>query len=81
MAEKTLNFEAAMKRLEELVTALERGDTPLEEALQLFEEGTKLSKQCAQLLDKAEQKVTKLSEAASADEMEVRPPEEGEGDQ
>lgn len=61
MAEKKLNFEQAMKRLEDIVTALERGEAPLEEALALFEEGSKLLRQCTGMLDKAEQKVTKLT--------------------
>lgn len=61
MAEKKLSFEQAMKRLEEIVTALERGEAPLEESLALFEEGSKLLRQCTGMLDKAEQKVTKLT--------------------
>ena len=61
MAEKKQSFEQSMGRLEEIVTLLERGDRPLEEALSLFEEGSKLMKQCATLLDKAEQKVQKLT--------------------
>jgi exodeoxyribonuclease VII small subunit len=61
MAEKKFSFEQSMGRLEEIVTLLERGDRPLEEALSLFEEGTKLMKQCSALLDKAEQKVMKLT--------------------
>ena len=56
-----LSFEASMTRLEEIVVALERGDKPLEEAIALFEEGTKLMKTCNSLLEKAEQKVTKLT--------------------
>lgn len=63
MAEKKLNFEQAMSRLEEIVTALERGEAPLEESLSLFEEGSKLLRQCTVLLDNAEQKVTKLTSA------------------
>ena len=61
MAEKKPTFEQAMARLEEIVTLLERGETPLEESLVLFEEGTRLMKQCSGLLDKAEQKVLKLT--------------------
>ncbi len=60
MAEKKLSFEQAMERLEEIVSALEKGDAPLEKALSLFEEGTALMKQCSTALDKAEQKVSKL---------------------
>lgn len=62
MAEKKMTFEASIRRLEEIVGTLERGDRPLEEALALFEEGTKLMRQCSTLLDKAEQKVLKLTE-------------------
>lgn len=61
MAEKKLSFEQAMKRLEEIVSALEKGEAPLEESLTLFEEGSKLLRQCTVMLDKAEQKVTKLT--------------------
>lgn len=62
MAEKKQSFEQSLARLEEIAAALEKGDTPLEESLALFEEGTKLMKQCSAQLDKAEQKVTKLLE-------------------
>ena len=72
MAErKKLQFEQAMARLEEIVNALERGDAPLEESLGLFEEGAKLMKQCSDLLDKAEQKVTKLTVTADGELTEV----------
>lgn len=60
MAEKKISFEQAMARLEEIVTQLEQGDAPLEDALALFEEGTKLMKKCSAQLDRAEQKVSKL---------------------
>lgn len=63
MAEKKLSFEQAMTRLEEIVNALEQGDALLEQSLALFEEGSKLLRQCTGMLDKAEQKVTKLTSA------------------
>lgn len=61
MAEKKMDFEQALLRLEEIVTLLERGEAPLEQSLALFEEGSKLLRQCTGLLDKAEQKVAKLT--------------------
>ena len=76
MAEKKKTFEQAMVRLEEIVALLERGEAPLEESLKLFEEGTSLMKQCSTLLDKAEQKVTKLT--AGPDGKPVERPLEGE---
>lgn len=53
-------FEESIKRLEEVVKLLERGDAPLDDALALFEEGTSLIKSCSKMLDNAEQKVTLL---------------------
>ena len=60
MAEKQLSFEQAMARLEEVVKQLESGEGSLEEAMKLFEEGSKLSAKCTAMLDKAEQKVMRL---------------------
>lgn len=61
MPRKTLKFEEAIARIEEIVTQLERGDAPLDQSVALFEEGTKLIQSCNGLLDSAEQKVFKLS--------------------
>lgn len=64
MASKKLNFEQSMARLEEIVGLLERGEAPLEQAMTLFEEGAKLMRGCAGLLDQAEQKVALLTAGA-----------------
>ena len=61
MAEKQQTFEAAMKRLEEIVAALEGGKCTLDESLKLFEEGTKLTALCSEKLKTAEQKILKLT--------------------
>ena len=60
MAEKKPDFEQSVARLNEIIRALERGDTPLEASINLFEEGAKLAGHCEVLLQKAEQRVTKL---------------------
>jgi exodeoxyribonuclease VII small subunit len=54
------SFEDAIKRLNEIVQTLERGDLPLEESLRLFEEGVKLSRVSQDRLDKAEKRVEQL---------------------
>jgi exodeoxyribonuclease VII small subunit len=54
------SFEASIKRLTEIVHALEQGDLPLEEGLRLFEEGVKLSRASQQRLDAAEKRVDQL---------------------
>lgn len=61
MPKKYDTYEKALARLEEIVTSLEKGDLELEEALKLFEEGTKLSTECYERLSKAEQKIVELN--------------------
>ena len=53
-------FEAALKRLEEIVGLLDRGEAPLEEGLALFEEGIRLTRRCQALLEDAEGRIRKL---------------------
>ena len=60
MAKNELTFEQAMERLEEIVTALETGEFPLEESLKLFEEGVKLVKICNKKLTTVEGTIKKL---------------------
>ena len=60
MPKKELTFEKAMDRLEEIVSLLESGDSPLDESLALFEEGVKLVKLCNSQLEKAENSVKML---------------------
>lgn len=57
MKEKEISFEQAMARLEEITEKLEAGDAPLEEAMKLYAEGTKLAADCDKKLKKAEQAV------------------------
>ena len=53
-------FEAAMKRIEEIVSALEKGDVALDKSLALFQEGAELIKKCSTALYTADQKVSML---------------------
>ncbi|MDO5458068.1 MAG: exodeoxyribonuclease VII small subunit [Eubacteriales bacterium] len=75
MARKKLSFEEAMKRLEEIVSHLEKGDIPLEESIRLFEEGSGLLALCSSQLEEAEQKVC-LLRRGDDDETEEIPFEE-----
>ena len=50
-------FEECLKRLEEVVNQLERGDIPLEQSLALFDEGMKMSSQCREELEAAEGRI------------------------
>ena len=51
------DFEEALKRLEEIVAELEKGELALEKALKLFEEGIKISRLCGEKLQEAEQRI------------------------
>ena len=57
MNEKNTTFEENLKRLEQIVRAMERGDVALDESLKLFQEGTELVRSCSKLLDEAELQV------------------------
>lgn len=59
---KKLDYEKSVLRLEEITKLLESGELSLEESMKLFEEGTKLSAACYEMLNKAEQKITKITE-------------------
>lgn len=52
-----VSFEQAMEQLENIVDQLEAGEVPLEQAIELFQEGMQLSKTCHQKLEQIEQKV------------------------
>ena len=56
------NFEESMKKLEDIVTELENGNLNLDESVDKFEEGIKLAKQCNNILENAEKKITILLE-------------------
>ncbi len=60
MSENKINFEQALKALEEVVEKLEKGDCTLEESITLFESGMENVKICQNSLKEAEIKITSL---------------------
>ena len=54
------NFEGQLASLERIVRELERGDLPLEQSLELFEQGVKLSRECQERLNEAERRIEVL---------------------
>src|SRR2546423_13857671 len=59
-AAETPNFETQLASLERIVRELERGDLPLEQSLELFEQGVKLSRECQERLNEAERRIEVL---------------------
>lgn len=60
MADK-IDFEKQIKRLEEIVAVLEKGEISLDEMINLYSEGTKIVYSCSESLEKAKVKITKIS--------------------
>lgn len=64
MSKKKESFENSLAELEKIVRQLEDGDLSLEESLELFETGVKLSRECRERLTQAERRIEVLSEDA-----------------
>jgi exodeoxyribonuclease VII small subunit len=77
--EPRLDFESAMRDLEELVDRLERGDLPLEESLAAFERGIMLTRSCQSALKEAEQKVEILLKKSGEPVLQTFEGEPGSG--
>ncbi|MGH9325456.1 MAG: exodeoxyribonuclease VII small subunit [Terriglobia bacterium] len=61
------SFEKNLERLEAIVNQMESADLPLEKALELYEEGMKLSSLCQQQLEAAEGRVEILKKRAGGE--------------
>ena len=55
-----INFEEAIKKLEQITAELEKGDLSLDESVKKFEEGIKLSKECNKILEDSEKRINVL---------------------
>lgn len=54
------SFEENLEELEKIVTDLEKGELNLDESVKRFEEGISISKECNEMLEEAEKKITIL---------------------
>jgi exodeoxyribonuclease VII small subunit len=74
------DFEKSLVRLEEVVKRLESTELSLDEAMKLFEEGVKLSRDCQKQLEEAEGRVEILLKNADGkiEASPFEPDEEGE---
>jgi len=60
MKKNELNFEKKLKRLEEISVLLEDEEIDLDKAIELYEEGLALSKECSERLRTAELRINEL---------------------
>lgn len=68
---KTKSFEDSILELEKIVDKLESGEASLDEAVELFEKGMKLSAKCHETLNEAEQKIKILTEDKNGEVKET----------
>lgn len=61
------SFEISLAELEQIVGRLEDGDLPLEQSLELFEKGIKLSRECRTRLTNAERRIEVLMKDADGE--------------
>jgi exodeoxyribonuclease VII small subunit len=77
---KPVDFEAAMRDLEEIVERLEHGDLPLEESIAAFERAVILTRSCQTALKEAEQRVEILLKNAGGAQVDDFDPDETKGE-
>ena len=65
--EETKPFEQSLTELEDIVARLEAGDLPLEQSLDLFERGIRLSRTCRERITQAERRIEVLMRESSGD--------------
>ena len=65
-------FEELIQELGDTVRKLDNGQTPLDEAMDLFEKGVKLTKECNKILDTAEKKVSLLLKNSEGEITETK---------
>ena len=62
---KNISFEKSVQELDSIVEKMESGELNLEQSLELFERGVKLTRECRKILDDAEKKIEKLLESTN----------------
>jgi len=68
-----LSFEDALRELETIVSQLETGNAPLDEAIRLYERGDKLRRRCAERLDAAQARIEAIRSDAEGRPASVQP--------
>ncbi|MGR3638943.1 exodeoxyribonuclease VII small subunit [Alterinioella nitratireducens] len=70
-----MSFEEAIRELEQVVNALDKGDVALEDSISLYERGAKLKARCEAKLKEAEEKVAQITLDADGQPNGAKPVE------
>lgn len=68
-----LSFEEALRRLEEIVRTLERGEAPLDESIALYQEGDRLKRHCEARLKAAQARIEQIAFGADGQPVDATP--------
>jgi exodeoxyribonuclease VII small subunit len=68
-----LSFEAALARLEEIVRTLERGEAPLDQSIELYQEGDRLKRHCEGRLKAAQARIEQIAFGSDGSPAGVKP--------
>lgn len=66
-----MNFESNMKELENIVEQMSQNTLSLEESIKLFEKGMSLSKSCSKELTQARQKIQKIINSNTEEDVQL----------
>lgn len=72
-APENLSFEAALARLEEIVRLLERGEAPLDQSIDLYQEGDRLKRLCEERLKSAQARIDSIALGPDGQPNGLRP--------
>ncbi len=68
-----LTFEEALKRLEEIVRTLEKGEAPLDQSIELYQEGDRLKRHCEARLKAAQARIEQIAFGSDGSPKGVTP--------
>ena len=68
-----LSFEDALKRLEEIVRTLEKGEAPLDQSIELYQEGDRLRRHCEARLKDAQARIEQIAFGADGKPAGLKP--------
>ena len=68
-----LSFEDALRRLEEIVRTLEKGEAPLDRSIELYQEGDKLRRHCEARLKDAQARIDQIAFGSNGQPAGLKP--------
>ena len=68
-----LSFEDALRRLEEIVRTLEKGEAPLDQSIDLYQEGDRLRRHCEARLKDAQARIEQIAFGSDGTPAELKP--------